>query len=400
MLQKLNITKEMVHVVLRDNARNMAKAMDDYNVDSLGCMAHTLQLAVNEAVLSQRAVIDCVTIGRNQSPSRKIVGHVKHSQVATTCLEELMVGLKITKSRLQQDVATRWNSTLYMLQSLVKQKQAIAAYGVEYKLPATLNADQWTLVENILTILDPCEQLTRNISKATATTADRHDPPIQALTRLLKQTVPTDHGVKTTKETLLKAVQRRFGDIEEKPMYYLSTILDPRYKDRYFSHASKRQATEMLREQLHKIERDHLATDTPGPQSDEPPAKRTREDENNNNSLLGMFEAILEENTDPASEQQENSRVDADSYLLEPMLPLSRCPLEYWNSSQSRYQCLAQLARKFLSAPCTSVDSERLFSAAGHVMTEQRNRLACEKAEMLIFIKKSPTDPTRIKKKQ
>ena len=34
MLQKWNITKEIVHVVLRDNARNMAKAMDDYNVNS------------------------------------------------------------------------------------------------------------------------------------------------------------------------------------------------------------------------------------------------------------------------------------------------------------------------------------------------------------------------------
>ena len=205
-------------------------------------------------------------------------------------LEELMVGLKITKSR--HDVATHWNSTFYMLQSLVKQKQAIAAYGVEYKLPATLNTDQWTLVENILTILDPCEQLTRNISKATATTADVI-PSIQALTRLLKQTVPTDHGVKT-KETLLKAVQRRFGDNEEKP--------SPRYWTQ-----GTRTATSAMHQNANR-ERGRLDR----PQSDEPPAKRTREDENNNNSLLGMFEAILEENTDAATEQQENSRVDAD----------------------------------------------------------------------------------------
>ena len=114
----------------------------------------------------------------------------------------------------------------------------------------------------MLTILEPCEQMTRNISKATATTADVI-PSIQALTRMLKQTVPTDYGVKTSKETLLKAVQTRFGDIEEKPLYYLSTILDPRYKDRYFTRASKRQATEMLREQLHSIETDLRATDTP-----------------------------------------------------------------------------------------------------------------------------------------
>ncbi|KAJ4925588.1 hypothetical protein JOQ06_018314 [Pogonophryne albipinna] len=147
----------------------------------------------------------------------------------------------------------------------------------------------------------------------------------------------------------------------------------------------------MLREQLHSIvERDRRATDTSGPQPDEPPAKSSRGDENNN-SFLGMFEAILEENTDAATEHQENSRVDANlqSYLLEATLPMNRCPLEYWRSNQSRYECLAQLARKYLSAPCTSVDSERLFSAAGHLMTQQRNRLPCDKAEMLLFVKKN-----------
>ena len=307
MLKKWNIKKEMVHVVLRDNARNMVKAFDDFSVASLGCMSHTLQLAVQEAVLSQRAVSDSVAIGR------KIVGHFKHSQTATTALKELMADLKIPYTQLVQDVNTRWNSTYYMLQSLVAHKKALAAYAVEYKLPATLAAHQWALIENMLTILQPCEEMTRNISKATATTADVI-PSVQALTRLLKQNVPTDHGVKTTKETLLKAVQRRFGDIEEKPLYYLSTILDPRYKDRYFTLASKRQATEMLREELCSIEAASRVSDIPpGPQSDEPATKRRRNDENNNNSLMGMFQAILDENTvEAAAGQEENSQAESE----------------------------------------------------------------------------------------
>ena len=37
--------------------------------------------------------------------------------------------------------------------------------------------------------------------------------------------------------------------------------------------------------------------------------------------------------------------------------------------------------------PPTSVDSERLFSAVSHVVDEKRNRIACDKAEMLIFVK-------------
>lgn len=100
-----------------------------------------------------------------------------------------------------------------MLKSLVAQKQAIAAYAVEHKLPASLSAHQWTLVENMLTLLDPCDELTRNISKASATAGDVI-PSIQATTRLLKQTVPTDHGVKSSKDTMLKAIQTRFAHID------------------------------------------------------------------------------------------------------------------------------------------------------------------------------------------
>ena len=41
---------------------------------------------------------------------------------------------------------------------------------------------------------------------------------------------------------------------------------------------------------------------------------------------------------------------------------------------------IAGVARRYLGAPCTSVESERLFSSAGHVFTDQRNRLAAERA--------------------
>ncbi len=64
-----------MHVVLRDDARNMQKAMDECGIKSLGCIAHTLQLAVHDGVLSQRSISDCVAI------RRKIVGHFRHSQL-------------------------------------------------------------------------------------------------------------------------------------------------------------------------------------------------------------------------------------------------------------------------------------------------------------------------------
>jgi len=39
--------QDKVHVVLRDNARNISKATRDANIDSIGCTAHTIQLVIH-----------------------------------------------------------------------------------------------------------------------------------------------------------------------------------------------------------------------------------------------------------------------------------------------------------------------------------------------------------------
>ncbi|KAK7886509.1 hypothetical protein WMY93_026130 [Mugilogobius chulae] len=308
-------------------------------------MAHTLQLAVHEAVLSQRSISDCIAFGR------KMVGHFKHSQVATRALVDLQTKLGMKPARLQQDVSTRWNSTFYMLRSLLQQKRALAAYGVDHSLP-TLNPMQWSLIENMLTILDPCEQLTRDICKATSTTADVI-PAVQALKRLLHKTVATDHGVKkTSKTTLLESINTRFNHVDDEPLYFLATILDPRYKDRYFTSATKQQAKKLVLEKMNTQQRQHTHVLT-----DEPEAETT---ESGNNSLLDMYAEILEENTD-SEVYSEKGHIE-----MQATLPLSseepaETPLEYWRTNKTRFPDLAELARKYLSAPCTSVDSERLF---------------------------------------
>lgn len=221
MLKSWGISKEKVHVILRDNARNMEKAMKDANLPSLPCMAHTLQLAVSEGILSQRTISDIL------AAARRIVGHFKHSQVAYTRLHELQVQLGQPQKRLQQDIATRWNSSFYMLQSLVEQKRTISAYAAEYELPCTLTNNQWKLAENMMVLLAPFEELTQQISSSNASASDVI-PSVKALIRFLEKTEDSDHGVKTSKSTLLEAVKRRFADIESQHLYSIATILDPR----------------------------------------------------------------------------------------------------------------------------------------------------------------------------
>lgn len=120
-----------------------------------------------------------------------------------------------------------------MLKSLLEQKRALGAYAADFDLPATFTANQWSLIENMLSILQPFEELTKEISSSSATAADVI-PSVMVLKRLLSKDVATDRGVKTAKSTLLEAVSRRFADIEKEPLYTLATIIDPRWEKHHF----------------------------------------------------------------------------------------------------------------------------------------------------------------------
>ena len=110
MLSNWNIDNEQVHVIVRDNASNMVKAMSDGDFEDLGCFAHTLQLVINDGILSQRTVIDLLAV------CRQIVGYFKRSPLAYDRLKSIQDRLQLKQHRLKQDVSTQWNSTLYMLQ--------------------------------------------------------------------------------------------------------------------------------------------------------------------------------------------------------------------------------------------------------------------------------------------
>ncbi|KAJ8381100.1 hypothetical protein SKAU_G00018780 [Synaphobranchus kaupii] len=241
--------------------------------------------------------------------------------------------------RLQQDVQVRWNSTHYMLQSLLEQKRSLSVYAADHNLAATLTVNQWTLMEKTVKVLAPFEELTRVVSAETATAADVI-PAITVLKRVLSREHSTDQGIKTMKSTLLEAVERRFSQVETEPLYCIATLVDPRYKDRqvqYFTNPDNlRQAKDALIQEVGKMEVRRAASE----ESEAEPVNKVPRQNTASSSLGSVFDEILEET-------------------------------------------------KFLCAPCTSVDSERLFSAVSNVTDEKRNRLSADRIEMLTFLKKN-----------
>jgi len=127
------------------------------------CVAHCLQNAVKHAIEKQ-----CMQ--KLPSKCRRLVGHFKHSALATKDLLKRQKTLKFKKPlHIVQEVATRWNSTFYMMHRLVQLKQPIRLY-----LEDTVNEEdiklfdltdhQWSFVTSILSLLEAVDQVTTTLS--------------------------------------------------------------------------------------------------------------------------------------------------------------------------------------------------------------------------------------------
>ena len=218
MLDSWKISKDRVHLVVADNASNMKRAMKKGRFEAQGCFAHTLQLVVNDGVLSQRAVIDLLAV------CHSIVEHFRHSTIAYHKLDQIRERLDIKKHK---DEPTQWNSTLYMLQTFYEQKMALAAYATEHSGITMLTPNQTDLTRKIIAALEPIEEITKMISKDSASIS-MLIPMVKTLEKTFNKH-EDDSGIQTMKGEMLKSLETRFDNIEESELLLVSTCMDPRF---------------------------------------------------------------------------------------------------------------------------------------------------------------------------
>ena len=131
--------------------------------ESIVCAAHRLQNAVKGAVQKknmQHLLAKC----------RRLVGHFKHSALATNGLDQKQKALGFKPVRhVVQEVATRWNSTFRMLQRLVLLKQPIRLYlednmSEKERASYDLTDVEWASAKSVLSLLEAIDEVTTTLS--------------------------------------------------------------------------------------------------------------------------------------------------------------------------------------------------------------------------------------------
>ena len=360
-----------VHVMVHDNAANAISASEEADLPYFTCLAHTINLIVQDCEQSQRFVRDAVAVSRN------LVGHFSHSSKDTAELRRIQKELApdCAAKVLLQDVRTRWNSTLIMIRRLIELRDPLTLFhgrGGSVTLP---KPHQWSLLESTARLLVPFEVATKDISRSTSC-ASLHIPAAEMLRQELEGMA--DDGTGSLREHLIKQVMERFESVEEDMLLAVATFLDPRWKH----HAFKKPLT------TDSVER-RLSDDLAATKDDcvelPPPAKRPRQDAPTTTpqqQLSSMWRKVVA----PASTVSRPDSLASEVLQYKGAEQPEDDDILKWWRDESRFPLLSKAARRYLSAPATSVDSERIFSASGNIFSDKRTRLSAKNLETLVFL--------------
>lgn len=364
-----------IMTVVTDNARNAINAVqlltnisETYDVT---CAAHSIQLAVNNG-LEQDGITTLIQL------SSKMVGHFKHSNVAKHALTKMQEQLGLTQQSLIQSCKTRWNSVYMMLDRLYANRCAVTnvladrnTTNVSIAKKLEITESDWTKMETLIILLKPLQIVT------TVFCAETHSPvsmvrPLlsKVIEKHLQLNKDDNEVVINFKQTVVSQLKERFklNNLENiVSTRQVSSFFDPRYKGLEHEEIDVR---ENIRSKVKNL---LVEMNTPD----------NREETNvcvqkNKGALEFLYGEEVRDINDASTQYH--------YYLAEPQLRYDFDPFEWWKSHEKKYPLIAELAKKYLSIPATSVSSERCFSTAGNVVTSKRNCLAPENVNMLVFL--------------
>lgn len=386
-----NIHNKVVSVTT-DNGANIKSAVTDHlKITHIPCVAHTLNLCVTDAIEGNKEFKDVI------KKCKTIVSHFKISNLAADKLKEIQKQMNCSVLNVKKDVPTRWNSTLIMIDRLLEIRVPLSAsISCLTRAPDSLDAGDWHILEDCVKVLRPVHTMTEEMSGETYPTLSMVIPLIRSVQHAVRSTETESEVGCILQTTLLDNLSRRFLGWEKNTVVAKATFLDPRFMKSAFGlveNADK--AEKLVAEELEYKKKQLLPDVNPETPNTTNSSEETNELENDKNSTKLLAKKQLWEWMDLRVEERKKSRsastIASSALLVRHYLELEQPnrwenPLPFCSQHKHVIPEIYSLQKKYLSLPATSVPSERLFSTAGQVANDRRNRLKPKNVNNILFL--------------
>ena len=378
---------------ITDNASNIKNAVKLGGYDWVGCMGHTVNLAIKKA-------LELPDVNRIIGSAKSIVTFIRQSNNACQQMKESAKDQGFPTLQLIQDVETRWNSAKYMLERLLEMYPVVAAVLVNndkvHLVPADNTKSNMKLICDFLSDFDSATQI---ISGEKYATISLLKPLLKTLSdHCMVNDTDDCNFIKNVKQTVKKDLDQRYKEQSTQTILNITTILDPRLKNdnEYGSQDNQNELisiTEALWESSDfdsQIDSD-IIPDTQSQQGATysrfgtshciPLNKKQKKAEEFKSKLFKINSSNVRNDTLHVRVGRE-----VDRYMTEPQEGPDTDPLEWWKFRQNSYPLLTKTFRNYFNIPATSVPSERAFSLCSNVITKKRARLLSENVNIITFL--------------
>jgi hypothetical protein len=283
-------------------------------------------------------------------------------------------------------------------------RRAVGLAAVGDKDCSNLTDAEYQVVEQLVQLMAPFEQVTRRMGGQrylSISSTYRFIIGLRKHCARLVDDVKLCDPVRQAAQDLDAKMKARFDAIP--PVVQWAMALDPRGKAlNCFTKEYKEKVYASLAVQCSLVD----LPDPPAADVAPPAAKKPRVDNSDYDVLqmLGVADA-------PAAEAAENSwEAEFQAWMTEPelgpALQSSADALAWWKRKAEVYPRLSFIARRVLCIPATSCPAERLFSAAGNIVTAKRTALGDHLVDALCtlhgnrqYLSKIPMPAKQAKKK-
>ncbi|XP_062615878.1 E3 SUMO-protein ligase ZBED1-like [Saccostrea cucullata] len=409
-------------IATTDNAANEQKAFELLNWDRFGCYGHRLNLVVKHS-------LDIPEVGRLLGKGRKLVTFFHQSSSSTDLFHEkqkLLFDGQTTKNlighKLINDVPTRWNSTLYMLQRLVEQFPVMMALANDPALSKQASStfkncvfsfEEQSTAENIVSLLQPFEKATTIVCADKTPTMHKILPIIIKLLKIIDRKEDDEPIIRKMKEK--KNTELNKTAVFDKTTL-MGSVMNPFTKDLDFAPELREQAYRYLQEEAHEVSKTGIPlkikmeknegefetlAEPPLPalpmlqsepeeiesesQTDEPQIKKLKSADTED--WLADIVCTRESQPNPELALENEIQRYLGCKILEKDQGLT--VLKWWQSHEQFYPRLMNTAKKYLCVPASSVSSERVFSLCGNIVKKKRCRLSTNNIDMLVFLNRN-----------
>lgn len=306
---------------------------------------------------------------------KNVVTFFKQSCIAS---DELRKSVK-ADTKLIQDVPTRWNSTYYMIARFLDLRNAVSEILIHHKTaPPMLTGMELTILTSLLNILRPLEAATKEISADKYCSSSKVIPLVHCMISKLKNLVIEESLIKEVQKRILTEINKRMGAIEQVSSLAIATILDPRFKKLHFEDSlACANAVSKIKEMIKKNQQDESTVESDSDNSDKISLS---------SDLWSDHHKLVQRNWKTNKTNESLLSDELSLYLRAPVSRLNENPLEVWADYKIQFPTLYNVAFKYLTMVASSVPSERLFSKAAQVLTQQRSRLQAKRVNKILFL--------------